>query len=54
MLTKSKKQDKMKGCKHKLQVRIGYEEAPSFKGDMYSLEVTEVYECLDCKKIVKV
>ena len=53
MLTKSRKQVKMK-CKHKFQVRIGYEEAPSFKGDMYSLEVTEVYECLDCKKIVKV
>lgn len=54
MLTKSRKQVKMKRCRHQYQVRIGYEEADSFKGDMYSLEVTEVYECLDCKKIVKV
>lgn len=44
----------MKRCRHQYQVRIGYEEADSFKGDMYQLEVTEVYECLDCKKIVKV
>jgi hypothetical protein len=53
MLTKSTKRVKM-GCKHKYQVRIGYEEAESFAGDMYQLAVTEVYECLDCKKIVKV
>lgn len=53
MLTKSRKPAKMK-CRHKFQVRIGYEEGESFKGDMYQLEVTEVYECLDCNKIVKV
>lgn len=53
MLTKSKKPAKIK-CKHQFQVRIGYEEANSFRGDMYQLEVAEVYECLDCKKIVKV
>ena len=53
MFPKSRKRVKM-GCKHKYQVRIGYEEAESFAGDMYQLDVTEVYECLDCKKIVKV
>lgn len=53
MLTKSRKQVNMK-CKHRHQVRIAYEEAPTFQGDMYQLEVTEVYECLDCNKIVKV
>lgn len=51
MLTKKKTKQK---CRHLYNVRIGYEEAESFAGDMYQLEVTEVYECLDCKKIVKV
>lgn len=53
MLPKSPKRVNMK-CKHRYQVRIGYEEAESFAGDMYQLAVIEVYECQDCKKIVKV
>ena len=54
MLPKSKKRAKLNGCRHQFTIRIGYEEAESFAGDMYQLDVTEVYECLDCKKILKV
>ena len=53
MLTKSRKPAKMK-CKHRYQVRVEYEEGESFKGDMYQLEVKEVYECVDCNKKVTV
>jgi hypothetical protein len=53
MLTKSRKRVNMK-CKHRYQVRIGYEEGESFKGDMYQLEVKEIYECMDCNRKVTV
>ena len=53
MLPKSRKPAKMK-CKHQYQVRVSYEEGESFKGDMYQLEVKEIYECVNCNKRVTV